>query len=630
MAIGVVGLALTATASVFATSRAFAVSPGSCGSVLLSGSSWLGGSGVSVMSNGSDEGTGASCGGTSTVGGVVAGSEWQCTELINRLYLSKGWISSTWHGNGGDSSSGAHDSLYDEAPSGLSKSPNGSISSVAPGDVVSINEYYNGSFLADGHALIVNTSAQVSSGTVPLVSQNSGSPTDATPQRTATLTNGVLTINGAGGGYTYSVIGVVHAPTSITSDLPKNSAIASLGRDGTVWYTEPGVQGWTSTGAGFFATGSPSIAALPDGNVVIAALGRNEDNIWYTIPGVQGWTSTGSSFVGSSDPSVAVAPSGTITIAVRGTDNTVWYYEPGVQGWTSTGGGFFGAGSPSIAETPDGHPVIASLGANAYNIWYTMPGVQGWTSTGSAFVGSSDAVVGVNASGTICIVVRGTDSTIWFDESGVQSWTSTGGGFFGGGNPAVDGGSQPPGPDEGPAITSANSAQFTAKNPGSFDVISSGSPPPSLSESGKLPSGVTFKDHGDGSGTLSGTPSAGTVGSYSITIEAGNGFPNAVTQNFILRIAGLTTHTRVSVYPKSVRHGFKVSYLAVVSSSFGTPTGSITFSIGTQKMCTATVKMGKASCSSTKAPIGTDGVKGVYKATSTYAESSGSATLKVR
>ena len=64
MAVGIVGLALTATASVFATSRAFAVSPGSCGSVLLSGSSWLGGSGVSIMSNGSDERTGASCGGT--------------------------------------------------------------------------------------------------------------------------------------------------------------------------------------------------------------------------------------------------------------------------------------------------------------------------------------------------------------------------------------------------------------------------------------------------------------------------------------------------------------------------------------------------------------------------------------
>ena len=88
-------------------------------------------------------------------------------------------------------------------------------------------------------------------------------------------------------------------------------------------------------------TGTPSIAAMPDGNVVIAALGANENNIWYTIPGVQGWTSTGSYFVGAkATPAVTVAENGTITIVVRGTDNTIWYDEPGVQAWTSTGSGF--------------------------------------------------------------------------------------------------------------------------------------------------------------------------------------------------------------------------------------------------------------------------------------------------
>jgi hypothetical protein len=190
---------------------AAAESPGTCSSVLLSGSSWLGGGGVNVMSNGADEGTGASCGGTSYVNGVVAGSEWQCVELINRLYLTKGWIRSTWHGNGGRSSPGAADSLYDEAPAGLSKQPNGSISYVGPGDEVSIDIYESGSFVADGHALIVNTAGRVSSGSVPLVSENSGSPSDATPQIDGTLSGGTLTIPG-GGGWSYTVIGVVHAP----------------------------------------------------------------------------------------------------------------------------------------------------------------------------------------------------------------------------------------------------------------------------------------------------------------------------------------------------------------------------------------------------------------------------------
>ena len=69
--------------------------------------------------------------------------------------------------------------------------------------------------------------------------------------------------------------------------------------------------------------GTPSIAAMPDGNVVIASLGENYYNIWYTIPGVQGWTSTGSYFVGVSDASVGVDSGGTINLVVRGTYSTI-------------------------------------------------------------------------------------------------------------------------------------------------------------------------------------------------------------------------------------------------------------------------------------------------------------------
>src|SRR5215469_14069798 len=65
---------------------------GSCGNVLLAGSAWLGGQGVNVKSNGYHQGSGVSCGGTNHVHGVTTGSEWQCTELVNRLYVTRGWI----------------------------------------------------------------------------------------------------------------------------------------------------------------------------------------------------------------------------------------------------------------------------------------------------------------------------------------------------------------------------------------------------------------------------------------------------------------------------------------------------------------------------------------------------------
>ena len=53
-------------------------------------------------------------------------------------------------------------------------------------------------------------------------------------------------------------------------------------------------------------------------------------------------------------------------------------------------------------------------------------------------------------------------------------------------------------------------------------MTTSGSPSPSLSEVGALPTGITFADNGDGTGTLSGTPAATTGGTYSLTFSAHN------------------------------------------------------------------------------------------------------------
>jgi Putative Ig domain len=87
------------------------------------------------------------------------------------------------------------------------------------------------------------------------------------------------------------------------------------------------------------------------------------------------------------------------------------------------------------------------------------------------------------------------------------------------------------------AITSANHTTFTVGSAGSFTVTSSGNPTPSLSESGALPSGVSFTDHGDGTASLAGTPAAGTDGSYPITITAHNGIGADASQLFTLTVS---------------------------------------------------------------------------------------------
>jgi hypothetical protein len=87
-----------------------------------------------------------------------------------------------------------------------------------------------------------------------------------------------------------------------------------------------------------------------------------------------------------------------------------------------------------------------------------------------------------------------------------------------------------------PAITSASGTTFTENTSDIFTVTSSAAPDASLSESGSLPSGVTFVDNGDGTATLSGTPASGTSGTYSLTITAANGVGSNATQSFTLTV----------------------------------------------------------------------------------------------
>jgi hypothetical protein len=88
-----------------------------------------------------------------------------------------------------------------------------------------------------------------------------------------------------------------------------------------------------------------------------------------------------------------------------------------------------------------------------------------------------------------------------------------------------------------PTITSAGSIMFTVAVAGSFTVTTTGTPIPSLSESGTLPAGVMFTDNGNGSAMLSGTPAFGSGGTYPLTLTATNGVGTPTSQLFTLTVA---------------------------------------------------------------------------------------------
>jgi hypothetical protein len=100
---------------------------------------------------------------------------------------------------------------------------------------------------------------------------------------------------------------------------------------------------------------------------------------------------------------------------------------------------------------------------------------------------------------------------------------------------------------QAPAITSASTTLFDEGQAGSFTVQTTGIPTASITDgAATLPSGVTFIDNGDGTATLSGTPAAGTIGTYPVTITASDGISPDAIQAFTLTVAGAPTATIIS------------------------------------------------------------------------------------
>jgi hypothetical protein len=338
------------------------------GTIELPGGDWLNSDGVNVYSNGSNVEDDA---GNEYVHGVLSGEEWQCVELVNRLYLTNGWITSHWYGNG--------DQLYNNAPSNLTKQAEGSITNISPGDVVSLGDTTTGTSNDDGgHVAVVNS---VSGNTVNLINQN-------TPDvySTATLSNGTLSMEGWAG---YYVIGVVDAPVSNPGNPETTSSVASL--------------------------------ATSDGHVqnFKIAGGQLSEN-WYNPAGGQeigDWSQPANlpgSATAEGTPAVALQPgTNTINAFVEGSNNqlyTVSYnFQYGTWGpWVSLGGGPESfESSPAVVATSDGNDQVFGTGGGVVEQDWFNPNsgaYGGWTTSASG--------VGASAEGTPAAVPRSGQNTI--------------------------------------------------------------------------------------------------------------------------------------------------------------------------------------------------------------------------
>ena len=132
--------------------------------------------------------------------------------------------------------------------------------------------------------------------------------------------------------------------------------------------------------------------------------------------------------------------------------------------------------------------------------------------------------------------------------------------------------------DEAPSITSAAAAPFVVGVEKSFTLTTTGFPTATLSESGALPSGLTFVDNGDGTAALTGKPAAGSGGVYHLTVTAANGVGAAASQDFTLTVASPSSSASPTINgaaSTTFQAGQKGSFLVVATGS-PTPTFSET------------------------------------------------------
>jgi hypothetical protein len=106
--------------------------------------------------------------------------------------------------------------------------------------------------------------------------------------------------------------------------------------------------------------------------------------------------------------------------------------------------------------------------------------------------------------------------------------------------------------DAAPTIISADTTTFTKGMEGSFMVTATGTPQPTISESGTLPTGVRFEN-----GVLDGTPTE--IGSFEVTLTARNGVGTEATQGFTMKVLGLhVTTTSVPPLTKGVGYSHQM------------------------------------------------------------------------
>ena len=170
--------------------------------------------------------------------------------------------------------------------------------------------------------------------------------------------------------------------------------------------------------------------------------------------------------------------------------------------------------------------VTALPGDTTAAVSWTAPAIlDGGTLTGYTATASPGGAACTTTGATTCILTGLANGTTY----SVTVVAHTTAGDSGASAPATVAPSSAVAFTSQPAATAAFGVAF------SFTVTAAGSPTPNITKTGRLPSGVTFTAHSNGTATIAGTPGNAAAGVYRLTLTASNNNGTA-TQAFTLTV----------------------------------------------------------------------------------------------
>lgn len=360
--------------------------------------------------------------------------------------------------------------------------------------------------------------------------QRSSSGSTTLPSSIVAGPDGNLWFAQSNGPDTYGDIGKI-TPSGTIKEYPVTSSVPyphslAFGPDGNIWYTTG------SSGIGVMDTNGNMLHSYATASYASSSVSRGicagpDGNMWFadgynTIAKINPSTGAISTY-GASLPqpmSLVSGPGGNVWFAGAGSflnkidpnTHVVTTYNIPVPPRTAT-----------ISQY--GGPFVLGVGPDG-NLWYPLPayGVGTYNVSSGTFAEYEAHDYGSGPSGDA--VGNGPDGNIWFtsftNEPTVGDVViNTGGGTSS---------------NVAPSFTSAKSVSVASGSSLDFMVTTTGMPAASISVSGSLPSGITFKNNGNGTATLSGSAKVSSTETVDLKFTATNA-AGSTTQSFTLTIA---------------------------------------------------------------------------------------------